>query len=116
MTQPDLGPPERSYGCSFGCGRPYDYIMISVALGETQMLCIVCFLSLTRDMLASMVNPNDPEVLKAIAVFNAASGEQVPGPSGKPGRRNAPANSADSDLYDAYDDILTTEDLPEDFR
>src|SRR5260221_6424579 len=59
--------PDRSYGCSWGCGNPYDYIIISVADGTTEFMCLVCYLKLAQDMIMAVLNPQDPAVKAAMA-------------------------------------------------
>lgn len=116
MSEELATPPPRSYGCSFGCGNPYDYIIIAVQDSETQLLCMPCFMRLARDMLAAALDANDPGVLAAISYLNSQDDEHVPGPEGAPRGRNAPANSEDRDLFEAYDGRLTFDELPDEFK
>jgi hypothetical protein len=116
MTGDDPTAPKRSYGCTFGCGNPYDYIMISVADGQTEFLCMPCFVKLANDMVGALLDPDDPAIAEAILLANLERGEQAPGPSGAARGKNAPATSEDSDLFDAYDSRITAADLPEEFK
>ena len=116
MPGEDPALPVRSYGCTFGCGNPYDYIIISAADGQTEFLCMPCFVKLATDMIGALLDPDSPQVAEAIALARQESGEQVPGPSGQPRGRNAPATSGDSDLFAAYDSRLTADDLPDEFK
>jgi hypothetical protein len=108
--------PERSYGCTFGCGNPYDYVFISVRDGTTEFLCMPCFLRLAHDILSEVINP-DPErtasFLHKIAPFDT---EAAPGGAPKPRGKNAPATTDDPELFDAFDGVITVDELPEDFR
>lgn len=106
----------RSYGCTFGCGNPYDYILIDVASGESQFLCLPCYIRLTGDMVKAVVEGENEDVKAWVALGAMAIGDFVPGPKGKPRGRNAPATSGDPDLFEAYDGRTMPEDLPEEFR
>jgi hypothetical protein len=100
-------PPERSYGCSWGCGNPYDYVVISVADGTTEFLDLVCFLKLAQEMINAVINPDDPDVKAAMAEF--ANLDRSPMTSGKVRARgkNAPADIDDDDLIEAFDSRVT---------
>lgn len=116
MTVPDIGTPKRSYGCTFGCGNPYDYILVSVADNSTDMLCLPCFIRVATDMVEALTNPESQDVKDALAKVGTVFHEQVPGPSGNRRGHNAPASADDDELFGAYEDIVTTDDLPEEFR
>jgi hypothetical protein len=113
VNKPQVSPvvngsvPERSYGCSWGCGNPYDYVIISVADGTTEFMCLVCFLQLAQDMIMAVLNPQDPAVKAAMA--DAAGIEKAPMTSGRVRRRgkNAPADIDDDDLITAFDSRIT---------
>lgn len=93
---------KRSYGCSYGCGNPYDFVVVTVQDGEAQMLCTPCFIRTAMDMVAAIVNPDDPEVAQRIA--EAGTVDQVP-MSGRPvaGRgHEAPVDTLDPDAIDEY--------------
>lgn len=96
-------PPERSYGCSWGCGNPYDYLIVSVADGTTEFLCLVCLLKLSQELINAMINPDDPDVKAAMAEYAAL--QRAPMTSGKVRARgrNAPADVDDDDLIEAFD-------------
>ena len=108
--------PERSYGCSWGCGNPYDYVIISVADGTTEFLCLVCLLKLCQDMIGAVLNPNDPDVKAAMAEY--ANLDRAPMTSGKVRKRgkNAPADFDDDSLIEAFDSRLTADELPDEFK
>lgn len=116
MTDVPVSVPERSYGCTYGCGNPYDVIMVDVKNGTTEFLCIPCFVQLAASMIEAMTNSADPSVMAAMEAAAATYGNQAPGPAGKRGRKNAPATNDDPDIFAAYDSTLTVDELPEDFR
>jgi|SRR5215472_1279755 len=103
-------PPERSYGCSWGDGNPYDYVIISVADGTTEFLCLVCFLKLAQEIIGAVINPDHPDVKAAMAEYAAI--ERTPMTSGKVRARgrNAPADIDDDDLIEAFDSRIADDD------
>lgn len=107
---------ERSYGCSFGCGNPYDYIVISVADATTEFLCLPCYVRLAVDMVAAVTDTGDPKVREAMAAIGGIDIGSTPGPKGKPRGKNAPVGNADDAIFGAYDGTITVEDLPPEFR
>lgn len=107
---------ERSYGCTFGCGNPYDYIVINVQDGSAEFLCLPCFVRLATDMVAAVTNPDDPKVREAMAAAASNVIEMAPGPKGKSRGHNAPATNNDPDLLDSFDDVVTVDELPPEFR
>jgi hypothetical protein len=112
----DSAPFRRSYGCSFGCGNPYDYIVVSVADGTAEMLCLPCYVRLAVDMIAAVTDADDPKVKAAMSALGEMPLDFAPGPAGRPRGANAPATATDDDVLDAFEDIITTDDLPPEFR
>jgi hypothetical protein len=108
--------PERSYGCTFGCGNPYDYVLIDVRSGTTEFVCLPCFLRLAHDILGAVVDPDPAEVAKWLHTIQPFDNAPVTGGGPKPRGHNAPATNDDPELFDAYEDVITEEELPEDFR
>lgn len=108
--------PPRTYGCTFGCGNPYDFIIVSVSDSTTEFLCMPCYVRLATDMIAAVVDQSDPKVQDMMRAMSDVEMNVAPGPTAQPGRKNAPATATDQDLIDAYDDVITTEDLPEEFK
>jgi hypothetical protein len=102
--------PERAYGCSWGCGNPYDYVIINVGDGTTEFLCLVCYLKLAQEIINAVVNPDDPDVKAALAEYNAI--ERAPMTSGRVRARgrNAPADIDDDDLIEAFDSRITDDE------
>lgn len=105
MTTPSDETHGRSYGCTFGCGNPYDVILTMVNDASTEMLCIPCFIKMASDMLTAMVSSTDPNVQAAMEWASKNLAAQVPGPAPKKGRKNAPATADSPDIFDAYDGI-----------
>lgn len=106
----------RSYGCTFGCGNPYDYIVVSCADGSTEFLCLPCYVRLATDMIAAVTDPDDPKVKAALA--EATPFEQAP-MTNKPSRKrgkHAPATVGDEDILEAFDSVITEDELPEAFK
>ena len=116
MTSPPAEPPQRSYGCQWGCGNPYDYIFVSVQDGTTEFLCLPDFLKLAEQIITAVTSPEGAEVMAALA--EAAKLEVAPMPQGavKARGKNAPADTDDPDLLTAFDSVITVDELPEEFR
>ncbi len=108
-------PPERSYGCSWGCGNPYDYVFVSVADGTTEFLCLPCYLKLAEDIIVAVVSPEGQDVMAALKLAGGIDAAPMRGKGARPRGKNAPANSEDPDLIDAFDSRLTVDELPEEF-
>lgn len=108
--------PERSYGCSWGCGNAYDYIIISVADGTTEFLDLVCMLKLMQDMIMAVIQPDDPAVRDAMADMSKVT--LAPMTEGKVRRRgkNAPATAEDDELIEAFDSRITPDELGDEFK
>lgn len=106
----------RSYGCTFGCGNPYDYIVVAVADGTTEFLCLPCYVRLATDMIAAVTDPDDPKVQKAMAEATAVLQAPMASNGVKPRGKNAPATSQDDDILDAFDSVITEDELPDEFR
>jgi hypothetical protein len=101
----------RSYGCSLGCGNPYDFIVVLVQDGETQMLCTPCFVRTAADMLEAMINPDSGDVLKRVA--EAGTPEQVPMYGRKVAKRGheAPADSLDPDAIETFESYVLDDEV-----
>jgi hypothetical protein len=108
--------PERSYGCTFGDGNPYDFVLISVRDGSTEFLCLPCMVRLAADMVEAVTNPDSNAVKTATQFFAGQETAPTRGTVNRGKGRNAPATNLDPELFDAFDSVVTTEDLPEDFR
>jgi|SRR5215469_4187443 len=107
---------ERSYGCSYGCGNPYDYLFVDVASGTTEFLCLPCFVGLAQTLLTAVIDPSDPTVQAAVADATPLDKTPMNGRGSKARGRNAPVNSDDDDLLEAFDSVITVDDLPAEFR
>lgn len=112
----DTALPERSYGCTFGCGNPYDFIFVSVRDGTTEFLCLPCMVRLASDMVEAVTEPGSDRV-KIASGFSAGQ-ESAPmnGTASRGKGKNAPATSLDPELFDSYDSVITEEELPDAFR
>lgn len=116
VSSPEYAQNERSYGCSYGCGNPYDTIIINVRDGTTEFLCLPCFVRLASDVVAAMTEADNPDVQAAMAYAAGRPADLVPGPTGKRRGHNAPATADDPDLLAEFDSVITVDDLPDEFR
>jgi hypothetical protein len=107
---------QRSYGCSYGCGNPYDYVIVSVADGTTEFLCIPCFLRLAENIIEAVINPANPEVIAAVAAVGTPEQAPMRNNTVRGRGKNAPVTSEDDDLIAAFDSVITVDQLPEEFR
>jgi hypothetical protein len=114
VTNPGI--PERSYGCTFGCGNPYDFILISVRDGTTEFLCLPDMVRLATDMVDAVTNPDNPGLQEWLSESLDAIAAPMSGNGAKKGRRNAPATNDDPELFESFDSVITTEELPEAFQ
>lgn len=106
----------RSYGCSLGCGNPYDYVLVDVRSGETLFVCVPCYVKLATDMVGAILESDDPKVQAAMELQRQMAATAVPGPTAKRGRRNAPAEIDDPAIFERFDGVIEAEDLSEEFR
>lgn len=112
----EAGPVARSYGCSFACGNPYDYVFVTVADGTTLMLCLPCMVNLASQMVASVVDAENPEVKQILAMDDAGDTVPMSGPGPRQRGRNAPATNDDPDLLEVFDGVVTVDMLPDEFK
>lgn len=108
--------PSRSYGCSFGCGNPYDFVFVSVVDGTTEFLCLPCMVRLASDMVAAVTEPDNSMLQKALAGAGAIDVAPMANGGVKRRGKNAPVTTDDDDLLSAYEDVITEDELPEAFR
>lgn len=108
--------PERSYGCTFGCGNPYDYVFISVRDGTTEFLCMPCFLRLAHDILGAVTEPDPEQTAKWLHAMSPLDPTPVTGSAPKGRGHNAPATNDDPELFDAFDGVITVEELGDEFK
>lgn len=106
----------RSYGCTFGCGNPYDVIIISVADGTTEMLCMPCYVRMASDVIEAITQPDSDAVKAAIAAAGSVDQAPMRGQGARSRGHNAPATADDPDIFEAYDSRVTAEELPEEFK
>ncbi len=106
----------RSYGCTFGCGNPYDFVFISVSDGTTEFLCLPCMVRLAGDMVEAVTNPDNATVKDAMSAYDGGDQAPMSGNGSKRRGKNAPATNDDHELFESFDSCITTEELPEEFR
>lgn len=116
MAEPVIISPARSYGCSWACGNPYDYVFVNVQDATTEFLCMPCFLKLAEQIITAVTSPEGQEIMAALA--EAANLESAPMDTTQVKARghNAPANTEDPDLIEAFDSVITVDDLPDEFK
>lgn len=116
MTEFSAHQNRRSYGCSMGCGNPYDVIVITVSDSTTQFLCFPCWVKLAADVLHAITDPDSPQSVVALQEAMSLDDDTVPGPRGKSRGRNAPTSYDDPDIFDAFDSVITFDELPDEFK
>lgn len=107
---------ERSYGCTFACGNPYDFIFVSVRDGTTEFLCLPCMVQLAADMVKAVTDPHHLDVIQAVNGAGTIDQSPMSGNGAKGGRKNAPATNLDPELFDSFDSVITEDELPEAFK
>lgn len=108
--------PLRSYGCSFGCGNPYDVVVVFVNDGTSQFLCIPCFVRTAHDMIAAITTPDDPDVAARLNGDVAPSQAPMAWSKVEVRGKNAPADVDDPDVIEAFQSVITEDELPDEFR
>jgi len=109
------GAPPRSYGCSFGCGNPYDYVFVSVSDGTTEFLCMPCFVKLASDIVEAATSTDGTKWMQELAEIGGGNQAPVNGPAPKRRGKNAPADTDDPDLIEAFDSRITVDELGDEF-
>lgn len=107
---------QRSYGCSYGCGNPYDYLFVDIASGTTEFLCLPCFVQLTEQLLKAVIDPSDITVQTALGAATPLDTTPMNSNSVRRRGKNAPVNTEDDDLLESFDSVITVDDLPDEFR
>lgn len=107
---------ERSYGCTFSCGNPYDYIVISVADGSTEFLCLPCYLRLAQQIIEAVTEPGSEVVQRAMAEMGHLDTAPQTHDLPKPGKHHAPVTSEIDDVMEEYTSVIDSADLPDEFR
>lgn len=108
--------PVRSYGCTFACGNPYDYVFIDVRSGTTELLCLPCFLRLAHDILSAVTEPDPAQVAQWLRMISPLDQAPMKSNGAKRGRKNAPATNDDPDLFDTFDSRIDASELPAEFK
>ena len=107
---------ERSYGCTFGCGNPYDIIIISVSDATTELLCMPCYIRMATELLTAFMDEMSPELKAALEAMPQAAQVPMNGSKPKPRGKNAPATTDDPDVLEAFESVITVDELPDEFR
>ncbi|HEV2172924.1 MAG TPA: hypothetical protein VGR71_05125 [Nitrospira sp.] len=107
---------ERSYGCTFACGNPYDYIFIDVRSGTTEFLCLPDFVRLASDIVNAVTDVDPATEAAWLKSMSPLAQTPMSGNGAKRGRKNAPATNDDPDLFEAFDSRIEVEDLPDEFK
>lgn len=116
MSEPSPIVRERSYGCTFGCGNPYDFVVITVEDSTTEFLCLPCFVRLAMDMVAAVTDSDDPKVKAALSEDVTPVVAKTANSMIKPRGKNAPVTADDDDLISEFQSVITVDELPEEFR
>jgi hypothetical protein len=116
VTDTPPGAAQRSYGCTYGCGNPYDFLLVSVADSTTEFLCLPCLVHLAGDMVEAMVNPDNPEVQRKVREAGIVDMATVTGSAPRARGHNAPVGTDDDALISAFDDRVMAEELSDEFR
>lgn len=109
-------PAPRSYGCSMGDGNPYDFVVVTVVDSTTLFLCAPCFVRTAMEMVQALTEPDSPEVKTALS--RVGDTVTVPFDNGQVRGRghNAPAETEDPDLFEAFETVITVDELGDDFK
>lgn len=106
----------RSYGCSYGCGNPYDFVVTTISDMSSLALCAVCFMRTAHDMMTAVMDPNNPEVQKRVAEAQLDNVVQFDAEHLKRRGHNAPVDASSQDAIDAFDGYVMEDELPDEFR
>jgi hypothetical protein len=107
--KPDV--PARSYGCTYGCGNPYDYVLIDVQGSEVLLLCVPCFIRTAMDMVTAVVEKGDPEVEKRVA--EGAVSDQAPMTGRAVAKRGheAPGDVDDENAIETFESYVLEDEV-----
>jgi hypothetical protein len=89
---------------------------VSAVDGTTEFLCLPCYVKLATEIIEAVTNPDSENVRKAMAYAGANPQAIANGPAPKRRGKNAPASTDDPDLIEAFDSVITVDELPEEFR
>lgn len=107
--------PSRSYGCSWGCGNPYDYVFVSVQDGTTEFLCMPCFLKLAEQIITAVTSPEGADVMAALAEAARLDVATTRDATARPRGKNAPVTEDDPDALEEFASVVTVDELPDEF-
>lgn len=116
MPEPSKREIKRSYGCSYGCGNPFDLIVVSTKDASTLMLCTPCFIQTAAQMLEAMTNPENSDVVQMMR--EAGDVDEVPFDSEefRSKTRHAPVELDDPDAIEAFEGEVPYDELPDEFK
>lgn len=112
----DAAQKQRSYGCSFGDGNPYDFVVVTVVDSTTLFLCAPCFIRTALEMVQAITEPYAAETLMAVQHSGSTHPVPMDGETVRGRGHNAPAESDDPDLFEAFDSVITAEELGDEFK
>lgn len=107
---------KRSYGCTYGCGNPYDFIVITIDSKEFLALCTPCFIQTAAQMLEAMQNPDNPEIVKMLAEAGDAEPQSQFDDTVPKRGHNAPVGTVDPDAIEAFESFVLPDELPDGFK
>lgn len=108
--------PNRSYGCSLGCGNPYDFIVVTVQDGSTLFLCAPDFVKTGAEMLEAMTNPDSEFTQGRMAELDAVDTPPMDGPALPKRGHHAPVDTEDPDAIETFASYVLEDELPDEFR
>lgn len=105
--------PARSYGCSYGCGNPYDYVLVDVQGSETLLLCVPCFIRTAMEMVDAFVKRGDPEI--EVRIAEGAVSDQAPMNGRQVAKRGheAPGDTDNEDAIETFESYVLDDEAAE---
>lgn len=75
-----------------------------------------CFIRLAHDILSAVTEPDPEQVAKWLKVISPLDAAPMKGSAPRKGRHNAPATTEDPELFEAFDSVITEDELPPEFK
>lgn len=101
----------RSYGCSYGCGNPYDFVVVTVSDMSSLALCAICFMRTATDMMQAVIDADNPEVQRRIAEAQITDSVPFDDEDLRTRGHNAPVDAASEDAIAAFDGYILPDEL-----
>lgn len=101
----------RSYGCSYGCGNPFDFVITTVQDSTTLMLCVPCYVRTAMDVVAAITEPNNPDVRDRIADAGMVDTVPMTGRQVAPRGHEAPVDSMDPDAIETFESYILDDEV-----